>query len=137
MNEVSKFKRTIALLVIVVSLGTIIVGAIMNKVWVARMKARYDKVDREFAIANLWELRGRTEQIQRLAWSYEFTNKETQDVLKEQLYDISEQIAKGNPYLQDFSITITASGTDAICEEIKSQITKKLLTVMDGEKGGA
>lgn len=141
MSKKTKDGIIIYAVIIVGFLLTLVFAKYANKFYSENTKAKietaYDEVDREFALTELWEMHGRVKQIQQLSRNATFTSKETQDELKKALYDIAEELPKDEPYLQGFSITITTSRTDDICEEIKSQIYQKILTVMDGKKEGA
>lgn len=73
------------------------------------------------AIMDLCEIRGRVNQIKRL-----YPSKANENTLMNELKYISSYQNSNNPYLRNFSITITSSDVGEVCEEILSQINAQI-----------
>lgn len=97
------------------------------------IEREFDEIDKNFAIAELYELRGRVKEINYLNYSSAAHTAEMDQKLLEHLKDIAEFDSK-NQYLEDFSIIISTSDIGDICEEITSQIDKRLDTIKYGER---
>ena len=95
--------------------------------WQQEMQEIFDQIDREFAIMELSELRGRVKEIQRISWSLEGQTQEMKEELRKELEEIERFENTNNKYLNDFIIEVKDHrlSIDDICEEILTQIDEK------------
>ncbi len=107
---------------------TIVINLVMNYFFNKRMEQSYDQIQREFALTELAELKGRTREIEYLSWSYACNTPEMKIKLNEHLEDIIKFENNENKYLKDLQISINNynDDIDAVCEEIILQIDEKI-----------
>lgn len=132
----TKKQAWMSLLEVGCAILAVVILALISSYFIRQsIEREFDEIDKNFAIAELYELRGRVKEIQYLNYSSAAHASEMEEKLFEHLRDISQFDSK-NPYLEDFSITISTSYMGDICEEITSQIDKRLDTIKYG-KGDA
>lgn len=132
-----KNRNEIVIWVVFIVFAMIVYGAIgycfyrdyQNRIEVA-FQEEVEAINREYAIKELSEIRGRIKTIEYISQSYASNTEEMQEELHEQLIDIVEFANMEHPYFEDFEIKITGSEIGDICEEIISQIDEKLHTIM-------
>lgn len=106
-----------------------------------KVQAMLDEIQAELEISNknaaikeLSELKGRVTEIMYLNWSYAAQTSEMNKKFLEHLEDISN-FTSINKQLEGFELTITESEVGAICEELISQIDEELSAIIYGTNG--
>ena len=114
------------------------------KRWENNYKAEQSNIERDYALTELGTLRGKVEIIKKLYEDYlasvqveddeDFFSKEAY-YLKQQLKAIAKyKSALPNQYLDDLNFTITETKVGNICEELFSQIDKKIHSIRYGKE---
>ncbi|MGN1269924.1 MAG: hypothetical protein ACI4UU_03545 [Clostridia bacterium] len=94
----------------------------------AKMQEIFMESSQEHAIMELYEIRGRVEQIS----TFDIFTNISDSTLMSELKRISSFQNSINPFLKDFSITVTSSEVRDVCEEIIQQIDDQINTIKFG-----
>lgn len=122
------------IIVATVGIVSVIFAALfMYSTVTARMRKHtqelFDELNKNLAIIELSELKGRVEEIQYLNCS-SVANPEMEKKFKDELDEIIEFEKEHNKYLKDFKILVEPGSIDAICEQILQQINKKVNDIL-------
>ena len=114
------------------------------KKWVTQSEINQDDNDRDYAIIELGSLRGRVEEIKKIYNDYMETveNQDKEEFYSKELYYLKcelQEIAKYKPllpnkYLNDLNFVITKTDVGEICNELFSQISKKINNIRYGNE---
>lgn len=123
-------KRTVAFfLVMVLFMGlTLLLVSRLIEDSKAKMQEIFMESSQEHAIMELYEIRGRVEQIS----TFDIFTNISDSTLMSELKRISSFQNSINPFLKDFSITVTSSEVRDVCEEIIQQIDDQINTIKFG-----
>ncbi len=128
-NIVNIVIPSIVIVIVFLLIGT--AATLLSKKTSNQITEALDNVDRNMAIKQLSELRGMILEVESL-------KKEdiSQNILLNELEEITAQKHFTNPYLKDFVFTIPSTSTvGELCEELVSQIDEQIHTIEFDTKG--